>query len=177
MPDTLHKPYKALFLSWGVMPDEYEITPDGINVFAHLHWDSLDKSEEFPVQLLNVQGNCGLSDSKIKTTTNFPRSVKGWFMAPKALKELNNLPKKVGERIWLPFANKILLPSAFIPVLFIETALVIIGTPRSKNLPNLMDDILNDGRIDGKMPRELIPGKINQLRDLDEVVKAHPKQD
>jgi hypothetical protein len=32
-----------------------------------------------------------------------------------------------------------------------------------------MGDILTEGRVNGKMPRELIPSKINELRDLEGV--------
>jgi hypothetical protein len=47
-----------------------------------------------------------------------------------------------------------------IPLFFIET-------PRIRIAGDDLFGILNEGRIFGKMPRELIPGKINQLRDLD----------
>ncbi len=73
--------------------------------------------------------------------------------------DLSFLPKKVN---WLNITGLTLPPEMYIPVLFTTTKRVSIERRDAKW------EILNEGRIHGKMPRELVPNKINQLRDLDQ---------
>ncbi len=75
------------------------------------------------------------------------------------IKDLSFLPKKAKE-IYIGNLSGILRNSDFIPFLFVDSIITFDNSVE-------FIKILNNGRINGKMPRELIPGKINELRDLD----------
>jgi hypothetical protein len=87
------------------------------------------------------------------------------------------LPKLIDGNLWLQGSDK--RPEWFIPFLFIQVTGEIdvsseCNSDDEEYYPYMWDvkDILNEDRDSmGKMPRELIPGKINELRDIEYVDK------
>jgi hypothetical protein len=157
--------YTVVFRPMGINPQDYELTPNGYNINRSIYWNRKVKYETLPVQLNNVKGDCNFLEATFTSTENFPRSVEVDFWAPQTLTELKNIPKKVGRNTCLPIPKNLTVED-YIPALFIETVSVRLGGLIQSEKGNAIARILTSDRVNGKMPRELIPGKINELREL-----------
>jgi hypothetical protein len=110
--------------------------------------------------IVDIDGNAYIHPGKSKTILPLKfRTVTGEFMVSNSsLQTLDGFPKSA-QRITILRIEA--APSGYIPLLFSVTQQTQVST-------EAIQMILNDGReANGKMPRELIPGKINQLRDMD----------
>jgi hypothetical protein len=118
---------------------------------------NLATMENFPQKvghLLNIEG------TKITSLKSCPEYVKHNFFCNQLVTSYVGFPKYIkgfvvlGDKHPIPFES-------YVPVLFgIVIDTIFHGSHE-------LSEILNKGRVDGKMPRELIPTKINQLRNMD----------
>ncbi len=101
--------------------------------------------------------------------------ARSYDVSDNPLTSLKGIPKRLFN---IDLRNTLLKPSDLVPLLFVEffedfkPALMIEnGYPIRTSFKDPMEIteiiLANRNSIDGKMPRELIPNKINQLRDLD----------
>jgi hypothetical protein len=114
---------------------------------------------EIPIQIDTVFGSVNIEFNI--PMKNFPRIIKGDCFI-QFIKEYTQTPKVIKGEVVLMTA---LPPSAYIPWLFVDVMQVTFRGSSKRILA--VEKILNSGRIGGKMPRELIPTKINELRDMD----------
>jgi hypothetical protein len=122
--------------------------------------------EEFPIQFNIIHGSFILTYSYIKSTKCFPRKVEGDVrLAGTKIKSLEGITRDISGNFVLPKIgwNE---PEVYIPVLFIKCFAVMFGRNDDTLSSQRIAKILTDGRVNRQMPRELIPGKINELRDL-----------
>jgi hypothetical protein len=109
-----------------------------------------------------IEGNLNCSRNKLKTLEGCPEIITNVFQCEEnRLISLKHCPKYVG--CWFYCQGNNILPSEHIYVLFS------VVKDKIRTDYDSVNEILMEGRIDGKMPRELIPGKINELRDMDNV--------
>jgi hypothetical protein len=113
-----------------------------------------------------VNGNFRCIKTKITNLTGGPEWVEASYevYSTETLVSAKGFPKFVGGEVKIELNSK---PEACIPLLFAEIygPIKIMCEPKNINCV-IIEEILEMGRVRGKMPRELIPGKINELRDL-----------
>jgi hypothetical protein len=120
-----------------------EVFPTQSNTSIYL--EGLDLTD-IPFKFGNMPNtSLDISDCNISTLAFLPRVVK--VLDASGLLDKN---------------KKLLPPTTYIPILLVTVNLIIVNEKQIE-----LDQILNKDRVNGKMPRELIPTKINQLRGLD----------
>jgi hypothetical protein len=114
-----------------------------------------------------VDGDLVMRSSNIETLEGMPREVRGYFsMRFTPISSLKGIAKRIGKSnaaIYFGMNCKngnFMDASEYMYGLFCETNNFDTGFSE-------IDRILSFDRVDGKMPRELIPSKINELRDID----------
>jgi hypothetical protein len=96
-----------------------------------------------------------LENAYVKDLTFLPKRCQFQDGAPTDL-NLHNI--SISSDRWLMY-------DGYIPALFTECAAVVTFN-KDHSKYDKIGDILTNGRINGRMPRELIPSKINELRSL-----------
>jgi hypothetical protein len=120
-----------------------------------------------PIDFGEVLGSFGFrSDLNLTTLEGCPHTVMKSFdcSGMRNLKSLKGLPKKT--RILIIQGG---LPAIeYLPALFsnVEDYISVTQGEGSSSQDIIIEKILENGRVDGKMDRLLIPEKINQLRDM-----------
>jgi hypothetical protein len=101
--------------------------------------------------------------------------VLGKFEIRQEPEDLKNFPKQVDKNvnIFLTLSGMTMMPL----LLSTFTTLYVMGKREllqghERDFRYKVKKILMKGRVEGKMPRGLIPGKINELRELDEANKV-----
>jgi hypothetical protein len=144
----------------GWAQDEFDLHEDGSVTFnLPVDWSRAGISE-VPYKIREVRGEFNISQNSITTLKGGPDEVYGQFYCNEtAITSLKFIPKFIdGDAYFL--SNKI-PPIECVPALLsVVIGQIYLGKRE-------LFEILNTGRIAGKMNRELIPGKINQLRELD----------
>jgi hypothetical protein len=147
--------------------DDFIVHPNGVVDFlVGIDWwsEGLESLDDY--QIGTVNGEFDVRSNNLESLEGGPVRVTGDYNCSdnRTLESLNFFPKFIGKNCKLGSNDK-LTPSAHIPVLFSE----IHGEIFTNWL--LLDYILKNDRVNGKMPRELIPARINALRDMDTEIK------
>jgi hypothetical protein len=150
---------KGILEGEGWEDGQYEIHPNGVvDFFEPIDWymcgiKALEYQIGFVAGMFNISGN------PLTSLHGCPYRVEG-DLSIRSLQvtSLEFIPKYVAGDVYCDNNQN---PSVCIPLLLGEYH------KRIWTGMHEVDKILFKDRINGKMPRELIPGKINQLRDLD----------
>jgi hypothetical protein len=125
-----------------------------------------------------VDGDFVCTENNIVSFEGAPISCKDFYAESNKITSLKYLPKNVRS---IEVGDNKLIPSQMIDALFITMTgqlncstggfdFLRYNDKNSKKFTTKVQaihKIINLGRVNGKMPRELIPSKINELRDLD----------
>ncbi len=166
-------------------PIDYEIANGKVNTAYGMNL-GCSRLLEIPFKFGRIEGNFDISENPINSLVNSPDRVAGSFDASEtniqdltggpiytmrydvgscsSLISLKGAPKVVTDFIGRNCSR--LKPSGCIPLLF---SIVIGHVFISKNFDFILE---NDRDENGVMPREFIPTKINQLRELEEYYDA-----
>jgi hypothetical protein len=153
---------KELAKKLNVHEDQILQNDDGtidLNCRGRQLWQPKPTLKEIPIQINLVLGSVLIEFNL--PMKNFPRIIKGDCFI-KSIKEYTQMPKIIKGEVLLMTA---LPPSAYIPWLMVDVMQVTFHGSTKRIIA--IEKILNSDRIGGKMPRELIPTKINELRDMD----------
>jgi hypothetical protein len=150
-------------VKWGL--DETHVDENGRITFPRtLSFEKINW-KEIPVQF----GHCGtfyVDHNILNSLKGAPISCVGDFdCSHNKIRTLEFLPKSM--RRLNATACPYLKPSGCIPALFSKMESITLNGGLKRTAKAEAERIIMDGRIDGVMPRELIPSKINELRDLD----------
>ncbi len=99
----------------------------------------------------------------LESTKNFPKYAGQLTAEGTVFKEVIDLPKKVYDWVYFTFDGK---AETMIKLLFVDCPEIKVVTRHNQEASPELTRIINTGRDNGRMPRELIPGKINQIRDM-----------